>query len=254
MNILQVLVPIAYAGIILIATWIVARFISVIIRRLMGRSTQMLGAQIQRLVWVLVWLIGLILAIEELGVNPAILLLMVGLLGVAVIVAIRGPLENFGARYFTFGYIPFKVGDSITVLGHSGKVIEINSISTIILADDHIVSVPNSAFMKETVVNTTHQAWKAISVPIVVNNEIDIPALEGEILRSMNKLRSNFDDRFPPILTLVSRDKQSTRFVLNLMIRNPERRDAIINEVNNRIDDVIDVAKKSQKQKGRQHK
>ncbi len=248
MDVLQVLVPIAYSAIIIVATWIMARFLIIIIRRLMGQSTQMLGAQIQRLVWLIVWLVGIILAIEEVGVNPTILLLIVGLLGVAVIVAIRGPLENFGARYFTFGYVPFKVGDNITVQGHSGKVIEINSISTILLSHDHVVSIPNSTLMKETVVNTTHQAWKAVSVPIVVNSEIDVPAFESEVLKSMNKLRYHFDDRFPPILSLVSRNRQSTELVLNLMIRNPEKRDAIINEVNKRIEEITANAKKTRKQ------
>ncbi|MCL5428011.1 MAG: mechanosensitive ion channel family protein [Candidatus Marsarchaeota archaeon] len=249
MDILQVLVPIAYAGIILIATWVTAKFITTAIRRIVGRSTQLFGAQIQRLVWLLIWLIGLILAVEEIGVNPDILLLMVGLMGIAAIVALRGPLENFGARYFTHGYIPLKVGDSITVQNHSGKIIEINAMSTILLSNDHIISIPNNTFVKETIINTTHQAWKTVTVPIIVNNNVDLPAFESSVLKSINKLRSHFDDRFPPILSVVSRSRQATELSLTVMIRSPDKRDAIINEVNKRVAELVDEAKKSKKQK-----
>ena len=249
MDILQVLVPIAYAGIILVATWVVARFFTLIIRALTGQSAQLLGSQIQRLVWLLIWLIGLILAVEQLGVNPDILFLMVGLIGAAVIIAMRRPLENFGARYFTHGYIPFKIGDSIEVQGRTGKIIEINSMSTILLSHDHIVSIPNYTFMRDTMVNTTHQAWKTVTVPVVVSNDVDLPAFESSVLKSVNKLRSHFDDRFAPVLTVTSRNRQTTDMSLTIMIRFPDKRDAIINEVNKRVAELVDEAKKSKKQK-----
>jgi len=250
MDIPQALTPFIYAAIILLATWVVAKSAMIILKRIVGQSTQLLDAQVQRLVWLLVWLIGLILAIEQLGINSDVLLLMVGLLGVAAIVAIRGPLENLGARYFTQGYIPFKVGDSVMVNGHSGKIIELNSISVILLTRDyHIVSIPNSTFMKEAVINTTYQAWKNVMVPVSVKNSIDLPAFENAALKSLGKLRPHFDDRFPPILTVVSRNRQSTELELNVMIRSPEERNAITSEVNKRIAEVIEEMQKAKKQK-----
>lgn len=249
MDILQVLVPIAYAGIILLATWIIARSITLLIRKLMGQSTQLFGSQVQKLVWLLVWLVGLILAVQQLGVNPDILLLMVGLMGIAVIVALRGPLENFGARYFTHGYIPFKIGDSITIQNHSGKIIEINAMSTILLSHDHIISIPNNTFVKEAVLNTTHQAWKTVTVSIVVDNDINLPAFESSVLKSVNKLRPHFDDRFPPIISVVARNRQTMELLLTVMIRFPDKRGDIINEVNKRVAELVDEAKKSTKHK-----
>lgn len=248
MGISQILIPLLYAAIILLATWVVAKLAMIILRRIIGQSTQLLDAQIQRLVWLLIWLVGLILAVEQLGINSNVLLLIVGLLGVAVIVAVREPLENFGARYFTHGYIPFKVGDSITIQNHSGKIIEMNAMSIILLTRNYyIVSIPNSTFMKETVVNTTHQAWKNVQVSLVVKNEIDLPEFENNVLKSLNKLRQHFDDRFPPILTIISRNRQSTELVLNVMIRSPDERDVIISEVNKRIEQIIEAMQKAKK-------
>ena len=242
MSIPQILIPPIYAAIILLVTWVVARLTMLVLRGILGQSTKLLDAQIQRLVWMLVWLIGLILAIEQLGINSNVLLLIVGLFGFAAIVAIRGPLENLGARYFIQGYIPFKVGDSITVHNHSGKVIEANAMSIILLTRNYyIVSIPNSVFIKATVANTTNQAWKNVKIPIVIKNKINLPSFENVLLKSLNKLRQHFDDRFPPILTVISRNRQFTELALNVMIRSPEERDAIVGEVNKRIEETIEA-------------
>lgn len=248
MDVLQILIPILYSAIILLATWVVAKLAMTILRRLMVQDTSLVYTQIQRLVWLLVWLVGLILAVEQLGINSNILLLVVGLLGVAVIAAIREPLENIGARYFTHGYIPFKVGDTITIKEHAGKIIEMNAMSVILLThNNHIVSIPNSTFMKEVVVNTTPQAWKSVEVSMVVKNGVDLPAFENAVLKSLNKLRQHFDDRFPPILTIVSRDRKSTELALNIMIQRPEERDTIITEVKKRVAEIIDLMQNAKK-------
>ena len=246
MGIPQILIPPIYSAIILIATWIVARLAMVMLRRITGQSTKILDAQIQRIVWLLVWLVGLILAIEQLGINSDVLLLIVGLFGIAAIVAMKDALENIGARYFIQGYIPFKIGDSITIRNHSGKVIEANSMGIILLTNNyHIISVPNSAFVKETVENTTNQAWKNVKISVVVKNNVDLPSFENNVLKSLSKLRQHFDDRFPPIFTVASRNRQSTELAINIMIRRPEEREAIISEVNKRIEAITEAMQES---------
>ena len=97
LNLTGILVPLASAGIIIILTWLIARLASIIIGRLMSGSKPLASAQAKRVGWILVWAIGAILAIEQIGVRSDILLLVVGLFGVGVIVALRVPLENLGS-------------------------------------------------------------------------------------------------------------------------------------------------------------
>ena len=52
----------------------------------------------RRLASVVVWLVGILLAVQEVGVSVAILLVIVVLFGVAAIIALRIPLENYGAK------------------------------------------------------------------------------------------------------------------------------------------------------------
>jgi small conductance mechanosensitive channel len=244
----QLLIPLAYFAIILAATWVVARISSVVIGRLMRQSVPLLVSQAKRVIWLIVWLIGIVLAIEQLGIRSDILLVMVGLFGVGAIISLRVPLENIGAKYFTDVYVPFKVGDSITVQDHSGKVVEVNSVTTILLTDDdRLVSVPNSAMIKDVVTNSTPQAWKELTIPIVIGSGIDLAEFESSVLKNFNKLRLHLDRRFPPVLTIKSRTPQSTELALTIMILRPEQRDTIVTEVNKRISEVIRTMQQQKK-------
>jgi small conductance mechanosensitive channel len=246
--ILEFLVPLVYFAAILIGTWIVARLASYVTGSLMRQSVPLLVAQARRVVWFIVWFVGIILAIEQLGIRSDVLLVVVGLLGVSVLIALRKPLENIGAKYFSDVYVPFKVGDSITVMNQSGKVVEVNSITTILLTDDdRLVSIPNSAMISEVLLNSTPQAWKEVTIPIVIGSGIDLAAFESNVLKNFNKLRLHLDKRFPPVLTIKSRTPQSTELALTIMILRPEQRDTIVTEVNKRISEVMKTMQQQKK-------
>jgi small conductance mechanosensitive channel len=198
----------------------------------------------RRLGAIVIGLIGGTLALQALGVNPAILLLVIAFLAVTVLIALREPLGNFGSKYFSDIYTPFKVGDTIKVQGYSGKVIEINAMTTILLSDEEqLISVPNSSMIRDVVVNTSPQAWKEVVIPISLSSSIDLPTFESDLRKSLAKLRMRFDRRFPPVLTTKSRTPQNTELTLIVMLRRPEDRDAVTLEVNKRLTEVLEQAR-----------
>ncbi len=220
----------------LLVAWLVGLAIS----RVMQESAPQVGAGARRLASVVVWLVGILLAVQEVGVSVAILLVIVVLFGVAAIIALRIPLENYGAKYFSDVYSPFKAGDSIQIGTHAGKVIEINAMTTVLLSpEDRLLAVPNSLILRETLVNTSPAAWKELTIPISLPGNVDIAPVESEILRSLGKLRLRLDRRFPPVLATKARTAQSTDLVLTVMIRRPEEREALLLEVNKRVHDAI---------------
>ncbi len=167
------------------------------------------------------------------------------MIGVALAIANRETLENIASKYFADFYIPFKVGDSIAIHGYSGKVIEINPISTVLINDNEdLISVPNSLFVKEVVVNSTPKAWKEVTIPIMISNDIALPNFESEIIRSCNKLKHHLDERFPPIITDKNRGEKTTELTLTLMVKEPETKDAIVSAVTTRVREVQDRMKK----------
>lgn len=244
MNLEPILVTAAYFVVVLLLATFVAWLLSQLVGRLMKQSTPIVAAQMRRIVFLVVLAVGVIFAMESAGIPSDILLLVVGVAGAGALVLTRQALENLGARYFSDVYVPFKVGDSISVKDYSGKVIEVNAMATILLGeDDRLVSIPNAVLLREVVVNSTPQAWKEVTIPLSVGSDVDLPAFESALLKSASKLRLHLDRRFPPVLTTKARGAQSTELALTLMIRRPEEREAIVSEMNKRIAETMEEAR-----------
>ncbi len=223
-----------------VVTVLVALLVGELVGRLMRRSNPQMALAARRLGTVVVALIGATLTLQALGASPDILLLVVALLGATILIALREPLGNYGAKFFSDIYTPFKVGDSIRVQGFSGQVIEINAMSTILLSEDEqLVSLPNAILIRDVVVNTSPQKWREITIPVAVGTAVDLPTFESELRKSLAKLRTRLDPRFPPFLTTKARSAQSTDVLLTVMLRRPEDRDAITLEVNQRVAEVL---------------
>lgn len=232
---------------ILVATWLVGRFVSGGLARILKRGPPLVSVHIRRLTVAFIWLFGILLALEQIGLRIEILLVLVALVGVAFAIANRETLENVASKYFADFYVPFKVGDSITIRGYSGKVIEINPISTVLIAEnENLISVPNSLFLREVVINSTPKAWREIAIPILIRNDIPLAGFESEILRSCNQLKHHLDERFPPILTVKNRGDKSTELILTLMVKEPETKDTIVSVVNGKVSEIQDRMKKSE--------
>lgn len=234
-------VPYISALVIILVTFVLAWLVNLIIPRLVRQSSPQMGVAARRLGVAVVALIGGTLAVQALGVSPGILLLVIAMVGVAILLALWAPLTNYGAKYFADIYTPFRVGDTIKVQGYSGKVLEINAMSTILLTDDEqLVSVPNMTMIQDVVINTSPQAWKEVVIPVSLSGNIDLAVFESDLRKSLAKLRTRFDRRFPPVLTTKSRTPQTTELVLIVMLRRPEDRDAVTVEVNQRLTEVLE--------------
>jgi small conductance mechanosensitive channel len=233
-------VPFVYFGATIGLTALFAYVAGLVISGLMRKSNSLVRVGTRRLAVGIVWLVGLVIAVQQVGVGVDIVLLVAGLLGITGIVALRVPLENMAARYMSDVYSPFKIGDTIRVSGQAGRVLEINSMCTVILTeDDRLVSLPNSLFLRETVENLTPEAWKELVIPISVAGSVDLPTFESEILKALTKIRIRLDKRYPPVFSTKARSLQSTDLVLTVMVARPEDRDPVLTEVNTRVADIL---------------
>ncbi|MEM4311552.1 MAG: mechanosensitive ion channel [Nitrososphaerales archaeon] len=239
---------------ILILTWIVAYSLRTFLRRLLKRTVPLVATHVSRIVWMFVWLTGIILILQQLGLRIDLLLLLVALFGGALVLANKDILQNLASKYFSDVYVPFKIGDTIKVREYTGKVIEINPMSTILLTEkEELISIPNTNFLREIVVNTTPKAWKEVIVPIIIDSEIDLAEFEREVIKSCNKFKLHLDERFPPILTVKSRGERSIELTLTLIIKEYGKKDMIISEVNSNIVEIIEKMKKKKKSRPRIH-
>ena len=94
--------------------------------------------------YVAVLTVGAVISLGSLGVNVNALITGLGLTGFAVGFALKDIISNILAGALIILYTPFRIGDTIKVGGHEGRVVEINLRYTVIESDEGKVLIPNS--------------------------------------------------------------------------------------------------------------
>jgi small-conductance mechanosensitive channel len=240
MDLIEIAYTLLLVAVILAVTYLVTKLVRLVVRGMFRTEIPLVAINTERIMIILVWVVGILIAVETVGLRIDLILLILGLAGIACIVALKDVLQNLFAKYFSDLYVPMKPGDEILVRGSEGKIIGINPISTIILDEqEKITSIPNAVFMREPVVNLTQAAWKKIIIPIIVSTSIDLAEFESAVLRACNRLKMHWDEHFPPLLTTKSRDENNIRLELELMVNNPERKEKVATEMNAKIMELL---------------
>lgn len=115
--------------------------------------------------------------------------------GVAIGAAWSGLLSNFAAGFFLVVLRPFKLGDTITAGGVTGKVKEIGMFFTRIDTADHVVSfVGNNKIFSDNIQNYTQNDCRRIDARLTL-------APERNPLEVMRKIEANLA-KMPSVLKL----------------------------------------------------
>jgi small conductance mechanosensitive channel len=218
----------------------VVRFYRIIITRIAGTVPSGLVASLQQIGSWAIWVLGVIIVLNTLDVPILLLLVLLFLGGLTMITAYRHILTDMAASQFVSTYQPFKVGEWIEVQGYYGRVIERNLIQTKILTpDNEIVNIPNSTLLRRSVINRTRSGALRIQIPVVVNTEIDLAKMEGQLLHIAEDIKVDLLPDTTPQVRVTQVTPQETQLVLLLQIANPAKRDQIISEVQKRFYELL---------------
>jgi small-conductance mechanosensitive channel len=240
-NLTDIVLRLATVAAILFLTFIIVRLFGAILRRALRSVPPLLADQAVKALSLFIWIIGLLLAVNQLGLNLDLLMVLIAIAGIALVVAARDVLSNIVSKVFMGSYVPVKVGDYLTIDGASGKVIEINQLAAIILLDDgSIATIPNAKFVKEVSVNKTSIASQRLSIPVSIRGAISLPRAEAELLKLAYKYKAHLDQRFPPIFTIKNRSSNFVEGELDLLVADPERREILSRELAAKINDVLE--------------
>ncbi len=238
---LTIILDILQVVIILALIYIAVRVFRVVVRRAGGTVPSGLVASIQQIGSWSIWVTGIIIILSQLQVNTTILLLILGLGGLAVIVAYQDVLGDIGAAQFISNYQAFKVGEWIEVEHHYGRVIERNLIHTKLLTpDNEIAVIPNSLLLKNSVVNRTRSGGLRIQVPIFVGRGPDLKQLEERLVQIGQEMKVDLIPDASPVVRVTEVDALGARLVLMLHIANPAKRDQITSEVQKRVYELLE--------------
>lgn len=110
------------------------------------------------------------------GIGTTSFVTILGAAGLAIGLALQGSLSNFAGGVLILVFKPYKVADTIEVMGQTGTVKEIQIFNTILLTFDlKTVILPNGAVSNGTIVNFTKNGILrgAIEVTVAASNDID---------------------------------------------------------------------------------
>lgn len=165
------------AAIVIVAALAVARVVRVVIKRGFARSPadNFLGDLFGRIANYIVVAIGLVYALETLGVAIAPLLGALGIAGIAVAFALQDILENFVAGIILQLRRPFTSGDEIESGDHEGTVTAVDARTvTIRTPDGETVRLPSAEVIKSPIINHTEFGQRRTSLDVGVAYGTDL--------------------------------------------------------------------------------
>ena len=228
---------------ILVLFWMIARLVRRLTAKALERSqlstSELLKEMIIRMAGRVVMVLGIFLVLGQLGINLGPLLAGLGIAGFIVGFALQDTLANFAAGAMILAYQPFDVGDIVEAAGVSGRVRDMNLVSTRILTLDHqTLIVPNSKIWGDVIRNVTAQTMRRIDMVFGISYEDDIDQAEkllGEIVAAHERV---LDDP-EPIIKVHTLNDSSVDFVVRPWAKTDDYWDVywdITKEVKQRFD------------------
>jgi small-conductance mechanosensitive channel len=159
---------------LLIIIVLAARFIRRFIRyQILARTSLDVGQQfaLERGIGYVVFVIGLMIVLQSVGVNLNSLIVLGGAVGIGIGLGLQTIANNFTAGIILLIERSIKVGDRVEVGSLNGDVIQIGARATWVRTNDNIdVIVPNSEFTQKPVTNWTAEDRQVrFSVPLGVS-------------------------------------------------------------------------------------
>ncbi|HRH39418.1 MAG TPA: mechanosensitive ion channel family protein [Flavobacteriales bacterium] len=154
----------AKIGLVIIAALVLERFIRILLKRFYLRSDKGVEDKTRyrfmrngtRFIVTLVALATIINTIPALQDVASTLFVGTGILVAIIGFAAQGAFSNIVSGVFIVSFKPFRVGDWLTVGGHTGMVEDITLRHTVMVTNENRrVIMPNSKISDETIVNST---------------------------------------------------------------------------------------------------
>jgi small conductance mechanosensitive channel len=176
------------AVLILVAFYVLARLVRLFAGKELRRvhADPQVALLVNRIVFLAALVIGVVLAFSELFGSPALVFGGFGFLALAFSLAFQDILKNFIAGLFMLLERPFRLGDEITVDGHTGIVENIEMRATTLrTSDGEQVLTPNALVYTGTIINRTRYPTRLFTltarVPAGVVPDGLVEQVEGQL-------------------------------------------------------------------------
>ena len=132
---------------------------------------------------VILWLITVCIVLDYIGVPMTSLVALLGVLGLAVSLAIQGTLSNLAGGIQVLVSKPFKAGDYVEAGGVGGTVKEVGLAYTkLATVDNKVISVPNGQISGEKIINYSSAELRRVDLVFGVNAIDTLPPQSKRVI------------------------------------------------------------------------
>lgn len=192
----------------LLAILFVFRLLAGLARKLTQRAVATSRLNLSRLLqdtfvsWVgrAVMILGILIALGQVGLDLGPVLAGLGVAGFIVGFALQDTLSNFASGLMILIYRPFDVDDLVEAGGEFGKVSALSLVSTTLLTiDNQRLVVPNSQIWGGVIRNVTAQQERRVDLVFGIGYSDDIPKAEAVLRRIVDEHPLVLDDPQPVV-------------------------------------------------------
>lgn len=163
--------------IVLNITWLIARLLSSLIdvywannsdksKRTIRHTSKMMPV-IKRTLLVILWIIGIVMALSNVGVNISALLGTLGIGGIAFALAAQDTVKNIFGAFTIFTDRPFSIGDTIRIDSFEGTIVDVGVRSTKMRDyDKRIITFPNYKIADASLINISAEPMRRVVMKV----------------------------------------------------------------------------------------
>jgi len=167
-------------------------------------------------------MLGLLIALSQLGISLGPLLAGLGIAGFVIGFALQDSLSNFASGMMILIYKPFDVGDLVEVATVFGTVRHMSLVNTTVLTiDNQTLIVPNNSIWQNVIKNVTAQDTRRIDMTFGIGYSDDIPKAE-KILKEIIETHELVLEDPEPMVRLHELGDSSVNFVVRPWVKTDD--------------------------------
>ena len=207
--------------IVLDITWFFGRLFSSLLQVYWGKQSNGQGNKmmpiIKRTILVIVWLIGIVMALSNVGVNISALLGTLGIGGIAFALAAQDTVKNVFGAFTILTDKPFSIGDTIRVDSYEGTVVDVGVRSTKIMNyDKRIITFPNYKITDTSIVNISSEPMRRVVLNLGLTYDTTSEKMKEalELLKSIPKRVENVSSNPSDIVAVFTEYSDSALVIM----------------------------------------
>jgi len=201
---LQFLPRLAVSFVVMIGFFVLYRTTQRPLSRLldrMGMHQTLIRLLVQSIYRYALMIVGLVMALDQVGVNVGAALAGLGIAGVAIGFAAQDSVANVISGIMIFWDKPFIVGDWIETDGHYGRVNDITMRSTRIRTPRNTyVVIPNKSIIDSVLENYSKHGELRLDIPVGIAYKESIPQARETLLRAVSRVEHVRQDPPPEVI------------------------------------------------------